>query len=61
MSFMANGFVSGMQKKIKGLTASMGPTTYDFLYFPTCATGASRMSEFDPNFDQIAIARTHLR
>jgi hypothetical protein len=35
LSFVANGFVGGLQKKLKSLTASMGPTTYDFfVLFP---------------------------
>jgi solute carrier family 35 (UDP-galactose transporter), member B1 len=33
LSLVADGFTGGLQKKLKRLTASMAPTTYDFLYY----------------------------
>jgi solute carrier family 35 (UDP-galactose transporter), member B1 len=32
-SLTADGFTGGLQKKLKRVTASMAPTTYDFLYY----------------------------
>lgn len=33
LSLTADGFTGGLQKKLKRVTASMAPTTYDFLYY----------------------------
>jgi solute carrier family 35 (UDP-galactose transporter), member B1 len=33
LSLTADGFTGGLQKKLKRVTVSMAPTTYDFLYF----------------------------
>jgi solute carrier family 35 (UDP-galactose transporter), member B1 len=41
LSLTADGFTGGLQKKLKRVTASMAPTTYDFLYYSHVAQFAA--------------------
>jgi UDP-galactose transporter B1 len=41
LSLTADGFTGGLQKKLKRETASMAPTTYDFLYYSHLAQWAA--------------------